>query len=58
MSHQQAQDWPAAAEAFAHALHLNPADRPSELMLERTRAAMRTPDAQGWGQFWHAPEVG
>jgi adenylate cyclase len=58
MASQQAQDWASAADAFAHALHLNPADKPSELMLERTRAAMRTPDSQGWGQPWHAPEVG
>ena len=58
MACQQAQDWAGAAEAFSHALHLNPADRPSELMLERVRAAMRTPDAQGWGQPWHANEVG
>jgi adenylate cyclase len=58
MAKQQAQDWSAAADAFAHALHLNPADKPSELMLERTRAAMRTPDAQGWGQIWHTTEVG
>jgi adenylate cyclase len=58
MACQQAQDWAGAAEAFSHALHLNPADRPSELMLERVRAAMRTPDAQGWGQPWHTNEVG
>jgi adenylate cyclase len=58
MARQQAQDWQAAADAFAHALHLNPTDKPSELMLERTRAAMRTPESQGWGQPWHAPEVG
>ncbi|HEX4181191.1 MAG TPA: adenylate/guanylate cyclase domain-containing protein, partial [Caulobacteraceae bacterium] len=58
MARQQAQDWAAAADAFAHALHLNPDDKPSELMLERTRAALRTPESQGWGQPWHAPEVG
>ena len=58
MARQQAQDWSAAAEAFAHALALNPQDRPSELMLERVHAAMRAPDAQGWGQVWQAPEVG
>ena len=58
MARQQAQDWAAAAEAFAHALALNPHDRPSELMLERAQAAMRAPDAQGWGQVWQAPEVG
>jgi adenylate cyclase len=58
MARQQAQDWEAAADAFADALRLNPTDKPSELMLERARAALRTPDAQGWGQAWHATEVG
>jgi len=58
MARQQAQDWSGAADAFAHALALNPADRPSELMLERVRAALRTPDTQGWGQPWQTPEVG
>ncbi|HEX4183275.1 MAG TPA: adenylate/guanylate cyclase domain-containing protein [Caulobacteraceae bacterium] len=58
MERQQAQDWGAAAEAFAHALRLNPEDKPSELMLERVRAAMRTPESQGWGQPWATPEVG
>ena len=58
MARQQVQDWPAAAEAFALALRLNPSDRPSELMLERVRAAMRTPDSQAWGQPWQATEVG
>ena len=58
MARQQAQDWSGAADAFAQALELNPADRPSELMLERVRAALRTPDTQAWGQPWHTPEVG
>ena len=58
MACQQAQDWAGAADAFSHALHLNPADRPSELMLERTRAAMRTPEGQAWGPPWQTAEVG
>ena len=52
MARQQAQDWSGAAEAFAFALHLNPADRPSELMLERARAAMRAPAGEEFGQTW------
>lgn len=37
---QEAGDWRAAAEAFRQALALNPADRPSQIMLERARAAL------------------
>lgn len=58
MARQQAQDWSGAADAFTRALALNPADRPSELMLERVTAALRTPDTQAWGQPWQTPEVG
>jgi len=58
MACQQVQDWSGAAAAFTHALALNPADRPSELMLERVGAAMRAPDSQGWGLTWQATEVG
>jgi adenylate cyclase len=58
MQRQQAQDWGSAADAFAQALRLNPDDKPSELMLERVRAAMRTPESQGWGQPWVTTEVG
>ncbi len=36
----EAGDWAAAAEAFGHALALNPADTPSRLMLDRARAAL------------------
>jgi adenylate cyclase len=36
----EAADWRGAAEAFAAALALNRRDRPSEIMLERARAAL------------------
>ncbi len=36
----EATDWREAADAFAGALALNRADRPSQIMLERARAAM------------------
>ena len=36
----ESNDWRRAAESFREALSLCPGDRPSEIMLERARAAM------------------
>ncbi|HKD22912.1 MAG TPA: adenylate/guanylate cyclase domain-containing protein [Rhizomicrobium sp.] len=45
-------DWAAAIEAFEEALRLNPADYPSQLMLERSRVLMKSPPAAGWDGVW------
>jgi hypothetical protein len=49
-------DFPAAARAFQEALCLNPADRPSALMLERSRVLIQTPPGPDWSGVWQAQE--
>jgi adenylate cyclase len=49
-------NWPAAAKAFEEAVALNPDDRPSSLMLERTRILERNPPAADWTGVWTTQE--
>jgi adenylate cyclase len=49
-------DFPAAAKAFEDALAMNPGDRPSALMLERTRVLIKTPPGPDWSGVWQAQE--
>ncbi|HKD22913.1 MAG TPA: adenylate/guanylate cyclase domain-containing protein [Rhizomicrobium sp.] len=45
-------DWTGAIAAFEEAVRLNPADYPSQLMLERSRVLMKSPPAAGWDGVW------
>jgi adenylate cyclase len=45
-------DWAGAIAAFEEAVRLNPADYPSQLMLERSRVLMKSPPAAGWDGVW------
>jgi adenylate cyclase len=49
-------DWTGAIAAFEQALRLNSADYPSQLMLERTRALMKTPPGDNWDGVWSASD--
>ncbi|MFZ3040409.1 MAG: adenylate/guanylate cyclase domain-containing protein [Thiobacillus sp.] len=51
----RAQDWEAAETAFRECLALAPADRPSQVMLDRIAAFRQTPPAAGWDGVWIAP---
>ena len=48
LAHYRAQDWPAAEQAFAAALDIDPADRPSAIMLKRVQEYAATPPDPGW----------
>jgi hypothetical protein len=49
-------DWTGAVAAFEEALALNPADRPSRLMLDRAKYLMRRPPQADWDGVWSAVE--
>ena len=49
-------NWPAAAKAFEEAAALNPDDRPSSLMLERTRILAKDPPGADWTGVWTTQE--
>jgi adenylate cyclase len=51
----RAQDLEAAETAFRECLALAPADRPSQVMLDRIAAFRQTPPAAGWDGVWIAP---
>jgi adenylate cyclase len=55
-SHMLKREWKQAAFAFGEAIALNPADRPSALMLERTRILMNNPPPPDWSGVWQAQE--
>ncbi|MBW8813561.1 MAG: GAF domain-containing protein [Caulobacterales bacterium] len=46
--------WAEAAAAFERAVALDPADRPSALMLERARILARRPPGRDWDGVWDA----
>jgi len=45
-------DWDGAVAAFEEALAIDPADRPSRLMLARARALAATPPSDAWDGVW------
>lgn len=47
-----ARDWDGALAAFDRALAADPADRPSQLMLDRARALAEAPPAEDWDGVW------
>ncbi|HUO92304.1 MAG TPA: adenylate/guanylate cyclase domain-containing protein [Rhizomicrobium sp.] len=47
-----ARDWSGAMAAFEQALRFNPADYPSQLMLQRTRALAKAPPGDDWDGVW------
>lgn len=55
LARYRAQDWEAAETAFRECLALAPADRPSQVMLDRIAAFRQTPPAAGWDGVWIAP---
>jgi adenylate cyclase len=54
LARYRAQDWEAAEMAFSECLALAPADRPSQVMLDRIAAFRKTPPAAGWDGVWIA----
>lgn len=54
LARYHAQDWEAAETAFRECLALAPADRPSQVMLDRIAAFRQTPPAAGWDGVWIA----
>jgi adenylate cyclase len=54
LARYRAQDWEAAETAFRECLALAPADRPSQVMLDRIAAFRQTPPAAGWDGVWIA----
>lgn len=55
LARYRAQDWEAAETAFRECLAIAPADRPSQVMLERIAAFRQAPPAAGWDGVWIAP---
>jgi adenylate cyclase len=47
-------DWAGAEAAFRECLAVQPADRPSQVMLERIDAFRQTPPAEAWNGVWIA----
>ena len=54
LARYRAQDWEAAETAFRECLALAPADRPSQVMLDRIAAFRQTPPVAGWDGVWVA----
>ncbi|MDZ7595923.1 MAG: adenylate/guanylate cyclase domain-containing protein [Thiobacillus sp.] len=54
LARYRAQDWEAAETAFRGCLALAPADRPSQVMLDRIAAFRQTPPEAGWDGVWIA----
>jgi len=54
LARYRAQDWEAAETAFNECLAVAPADRPSQVMLDRIAAFRKTPPAAGWDGVWIA----
>ncbi len=48
----RARDWDAATAAFEEALHLNPADKPSRIYIDRCRYLKDNPPAADWSGVW------
>jgi adenylate cyclase len=49
-------NWTCAAAAFEEAVALNPNDRPSALMLERSRILEKNPPGEDWTGVWKTQE--
>lgn len=48
LAHYRNQRWPTAANAFGHALALNPHDRPTQIYLSRCWAYLARPPSRNW----------
>ncbi|MFO7543262.1 MAG: adenylate/guanylate cyclase domain-containing protein [Thiobacillus sp.] len=54
LAHYRNQDWDAAEAAFRECLEVVPADRPSQVMLDRITAFRQAPPEAGWDGVWVA----